>query len=332
VYKKYFILFYLLILLSPFLLVSCDDAGVQPPPSGTTQVVLNKVFKPLDIAVDGTYELFLITDSSYITYGKFNLDNNGNPVDLYGNSKPLVFPEIYKSKINSIVKAWLTIEPPEDTDTLPSASVLVAGNFINYEDSISASLNVNHTDALGSVGDVLLTGIRSRYMCYNKTMPDSGNCFKGLWFCDSTGTSYFQQGLDLTSNNGWTYQGWLVNKTSGAIYSMGKFSNPDIADMDAAGNCAGPAAGFNAPGQEWQLPGCADITNLQNSNFRIMVTIEPKFEIQGFSGSLKPFFFYPYFEHTIQPVGCAREGQLYNAFNFPDLGFPKIQVRIAKGT
>ena len=303
-------------------LQSCDDSGIEPSkiPKGTI-TLRQKNFKHLEANVDGVYELWLRLDNGGIltnySLGRFNINSNGEITDTSGGPVQLKYQgdtnKLYQSKL-----VFITVEPPGDYDPNPSTSVLLSGETSIVFDSIYANLTISGSEALGSVGQQLMTGVHTYYML-NTPTSTTGNCTRGVWFCDTLSNSYFPAGLQMFGT-GWVYEGWVKDKSNPQIpiyYSTGRFTNPYDVDFDGAGICAGSLTPYSKPGQDWVLPNCPsdkpEITNLSSYNYEILITLEPSFEQASTTAYNTPFFVNLFKQPVIFPQsGCKRRDYVLN--------------------
>ena len=161
-------------------------------------------------------------------------------------------------------------------------------------------------------------------MIYSITGDTINNCGKGVWFCFEDGSSGFPSaGLDLTGNPGWIFEGWMRNKVSGTINSIGRFNSPYHADLDGAGPCFAGGVPYDVPGQEFIDASCPDVGSFVNGNYEVFMTLEPRNETTGLN---QPFYKLYYQDNIVPAVGCKKHDNLFNRLNF--LGYPDVILRI----
>jgi hypothetical protein len=312
---------------------SCDDSGVTPPNLPTGEVTLSPVnLKTLNQANDGIYQLWAFFDSaapSWVSLGRFNINGSGGIVGESGGSMAFTFGAD-TLRMNKLTILLVSIEAPGANNPEPGPAHLIASaingsNF--YLDSISASLTMGDGNALGLPG-VILAG----------TIPDTGrdffyiaspstnnvNCSQGIWLGDDLGNNGAPHGLDLDPNGGWIYRMWILDNITGNYTSCGLFSSFYGPDNDSAGPCRGAIDTFyNAPGQDFIQSGngCTSISNLNDLNHGVFVTLEPKARLNA----TQPFFITAYIQSRISG-GCNMHqmGKQYASL------LPHGRVRISK--
>ncbi len=173
------------------------------------------------------YEGWAIIDGAPVSTGKFNVDSEGNLVDLEGN----VIENgefVTDSDLGSATDIVLTIEPEGDIDAIPAASKYLGGSLNNGSADLStqhpATLNSDYTDAEGS------------YILATPTNGADSDENSGIWFLDPTQNALVLEveGLEPLAN-GFHYEGWAI--VDGAPLSTGKFNIADdgeIIDLDGA--------------------------------------------------------------------------------------------------
>jgi len=216
-----------------------ENSGIwflNPP---TTTFALN--FTGLNPLLNGYhYEGWAIVSGSPVSTGKFNLDANGNIVDLNGTE--ITNGEFVVGGDLSTATAFvLTIEPAGDMDDIPSLTHYVAGDISGG----SASLTVGHASALG---DDFLSST-GNYILATPTNGPGTDENSGIWFLDiSSGTP--EQGLFLpTLPAGWKYEGWTV--IDGLPVSTGTFTS--TTDFDEADPYSSTMPGPPFPGEDFLL-------------------------------------------------------------------------------
>jgi hypothetical protein len=295
-----------------------------------------KNLKHIDIYNQGVFELWLRLDTAGnatdYSLGRFNINQNGDITDSTGG--PAQFN--YQGDTNKLYQAthsFITVEPPGDYNSEPSNSVLLSGGILFKFDSMYTNMTISGSLALGSAGQVLLSGQNTFYMMNTPTSGPS-DCLRGMWFCDTLGNSYFPTGLQIFSS-GWVYEGWVVDKSdpdNRIYYTTGRFSNPYGPDYDGAGECAGINPPHTGPGQDWVLPDCPQgkppITDLSNLNYEILITLEPAFEEQSTTAYENPFFITLFKQTAIFPqTACKSKNFILNQY----LTFPSASVKIRYG-
>lgn len=326
--KKYFILF--LIFSLSIIYFSCDDSGVNvfAIHRGTMSLTITN-FKPLNKDVDGLYEAWLRFDTSptyhyYYSFGLFNVDASGNPVDSTGH--PITFKYTGDTTLlYQVTHCLITVEGPGRSGYFGYGPCLLDVVLNKYTDSLAGNLTIGGPQALDAVGRALLadpSGGWYTLMSLTSNNP-SQDCTKGAWLCGSTGDSALPTLGKLPDNSSWIFEGWIADTQSAGgpyYYSMGRFRDPRHADNDGVGPCAGPntSNAYDRPGQEWIQPNCPTgkptIFNLSSGIYQIYVTLEPAGEQIGSQAINTPFPF-QLFRQTFLDAGCNRTDNLFNPQN-----------------
>lgn len=317
----YYILAILVITGSVFY-YGCNDSGKIPEEekAGLVSIRQNIKLLPLDPTTEGYYNLFLgLTDSlgnpRVIHLGRFNVTAAGSIVDENGNPKELTVPANDTIDIERSLYAVISIDI--SPVVFPGPTRIVAGPITAYRDSVTARLLMNDTAAVGSPVNSLLSTNSVLYII-NAPTGNSGDCSKGVWFCRENGNSSWNLGSALTPGMGWIYQGFLRNRSTGELFSTGRFYDPEQADFDGAGSCAdtlGPA--YTHPGQDWVKPGCSTVSRIDDGNHEIFITIQP----ESRSETLPPFAYKIYMQNNIIfNLGCNRIDNVFTQRqNVPDV-------------
>jgi hypothetical protein len=335
--KKYKSIILLLAILLSLIYLACDDSGVGPStiPAGTISLRQSN-FKQLNNSVEGFYQLWLRLDTAGMIFdyslGKFNIGGSGEITNTNGGAMEFVFSGD-TNKLHQATVAYITLEPPNDSNPAPSSSILVSGPTTVSVDSVYATMTIGGGLALGSAGQQLLNGANAGFSFAAPTAGYS-HCWEGIWFCDTTSShnTFFPSGIRLFSG-GWYYQGWVVDNSNPGdpvYYSTGRFTNPYGPDFDGAGPCAGTFPPYQKPGQDWILSVCPSgtprISETNKANYGVFITIEPSFEQSGSQAFQKPFlkiYDIPY----IQPwVHCGTSAYLISQRG----AFPSARVRITR--
>ncbi|HEY3250087.1 MAG TPA: hypothetical protein VGK25_03110 [Ignavibacteria bacterium] len=292
------------------MLNSCDDAGQNPVFVPKGRITFSHAnLKQLNPAIDGLYTLWLKLDSSgtpvWYSLGQFNIGPFGEVLDPYGN--PMIFTfGGDTSSLDYATKSTVTVGND------PEKSVLIGASLTVYPDSITGSYWIADELALGDpFGTAVYNGHYGKYTLQSPT-DNNANCLKGLWLCDTLGNNVWPDVPDLPAGKGWVMEGWLNDESTNSFYSMGRFYSFNSADNDGAGPCKGPNGnGFNKPGQDWVQPNCTSpsISNLNNGNYGVFISLEP--ESEGFSGNGSPFPF-KLFYHADIGTGCKAFNWVYS--------------------
>lgn len=342
------ILIVLLIIFSIISLVpiSCDDSGVIANNSKLTagRIGLEQQGLKHLASFEGIYYLWLKQDSVdansqhhtlWYNLGRFDISATGDIIDSNGNA--MVFN--YSGDTNYLPRstdALITIETPGTFGpVIPGPVHLISVQFDHPHDSLGGIMKLSGRLALGSVGQTLgsrKTPINQRaWVKYTLQAPTSAiqsDCRKGLWFCDTGGTSYFPTGMQLNGSEGWYYEAWVTdtsNPSNPFYYSMGRFLDPYHRDFDSAGACRGPnGPGWDKPGQDWiqgNCPAGKPSIDFYNHVHGVMITLEPVFKPQG----EYPFYLKLFWQASIV-ISCGQTDPYLT--NQAD-NFPEVYIRIA---
>lgn len=321
---KYLLIFF--VMASSVLYYSCDDSGIIPQESTAGIITFNQILKlpTLDPPNDGFYCLWiLLTDTSnaprILNLGTFNVLPNGSAVDI--NGEPITFTMIPADTVDLGRAVYSVVTVQKDQFVTPSNTVILGGPFTVTNDSVTAELRFNDPLALGTVGDTLIQRRHRGYMI-NTPSNSGANCEKGIWFATPSGESTLPE-VQLNSGGGWQFRGWLRNKITNETFSTGVFFDPRAADLDGAGPCSGSEQGYNAPGQDWVQPGCANIVNIYDGNHEVFIVLEPR----GRTDVLPPFNLKLYWQSIIvSSLGCNRFDNLFSQSEL----LPKARIRITR--
>jgi len=252
---------------------SCDDSGTATHNDNVTFSYSG--LKSLNQSTDGIYEAWIYFGSPYnwyISCGKFNLNSTGQVVDSIGN--PVTLKLKYRPyDFNTAQFSLITIDPPNYYDSTPPPLRLLGGDVTYSSDYLTASLNMQHKQALDSIGRSFTSAV-ARYVLYTPTDTTKARWFDGIWFSDTSGNGGFV-GLSSIPQNatGWKYSAW-IDSSSVKWERIGRFFNVYAADDDGAGPYAGPLAGYSYPGQDY-LYNNQPIFDLRGGWYTIHVCLEP---------------------------------------------------------
>ena len=209
------------------------------------------------------YEGWAIIDGAAKTTGKFNIDTNGDIVDMAG--AVIANGEFDTGMdLTDATNIVISIEPDGDTDEIPSGTKFMAGEVSGH----MADLDVSATQALGN--DFM--GAMGKYILATPTTTDTMDELSGVWFLDLSGGSP-AVGLTLpTLPSGWKYEGWAV--IDGTPVTSGTFTMVDVAD-DAA-PYSGAGAGPPFPGEDFVMNAPTGMTFPTDlSGGTMVISIEP---------------------------------------------------------
>ena len=246
------------------MMTSCTEAS-------NDTATLNLSFNGLEnLGADYAYEGWVIVDGEPITTGVFTVNDAGQ---LSANSF-----EIAAETLENASTFVLTIEPSPDSDPMPSATHVVAGDF----SSDAASLTVGHDAALA-------TDFNDAAGKYIVATPTDGNGDideeSGIWFLDNSSGSPVA-GLELPElPSGWIYEGWVV--FNGTPVSTGTFRT--ATESDGLSIYSGTAGGPPFPGEDFLTNAPAGLTFptsvLGNT---VVISVEPFPDNSSNPFALKP--------------------------------------------
>lgn len=249
-----------------FLLLGCNDTGLEFQPAGSSIVEIG--FQGLPALEGGlNYQAWVIqfSNGSYwgAPLGIFNLDQNGNLVDpatdgpITGEFEANLYPaEVYGVQVS--------IELSDTVVKRPSGTFLLGGPV----EGRTGKLSVGHW--LGMA--VNFEPMEGLYLLMTPSDEDPSNERSGLWFADNS-TGGVLPGLFLPeAPDGWDYEGWVVSGTD--TLSTGKFANPNIADTtDLHGGLTGSPP---VPGQDFLYDPPQGISfPLDLGGGSVFITMEP---------------------------------------------------------
>lgn len=210
------------------------------------------------------YEGWTIIDGAPFSTGKFNVDGNGDLVDLMGNviTDGKFVTSLDLSQASDFV---LTIEPDGDTDALPAGTKYLAGNL----DNGVADLDVNHPATLADD----FSAAAGKYILATPTNGAATDENSGIWFLDPGNNALELSVADFDPlTDGFHYEGWAI--VGGAPVTTGKFNidgSGQIVDLD--GNLV-PHGRFPVP---------TDISTASD----IVITIEPDGDVDTVPAATK---------------------------------------------
>ena len=187
------------------------------------------------------YEGWAIIDGSPVSTGKFNVDADGNLIEL--NGKAIVNAEFDVGRdLNDAMAIALTIEPPGDTNSTPSGVKYLVGD-VSRQSAAAADLSVSHSAALGND----FTGAAGSFILATPTNGADTDETSGIWYIDlSSGGP--TPGLQLPPlPPSFEYEGWVI--IDGTPVSTGKFR--DVAAADSGNPFSGPEPGKPFPGEDF---------------------------------------------------------------------------------
>lgn len=239
--------------------------------------ILRLSFNGLDPLTNGFhYEGWAVIGGSAETTGKFNVGATGAIVDLNGSA--IANGEFDTGLDLEIASTFiLTIEPNGDTDSVPSSTHIVSGDFSGG----IANLKIGHGSSLGDD----FTGATGVYILATPTNGADSDENSGIWFLDPSGAA-FVAGLTLpTLPAGWLYEGWAV--INGTPVTSGTFAS--VSGVDDDDPFSGVEAGPPFPGEDYLVNAPAGLsfpTDL--AGMTAVISIEPSPDSDPGPFTLKP--------------------------------------------
>ena len=327
-YKNYLFLFLLLAAFGG----SCDDDSTTPQQNVIEFSYQN--LKPLDQNSEGVYEAWLSVetsfdhdDAAYRSLGRFNISGSGSIVDTSGNPFTLKLNRI--SNINATEDALITIEPPGDNDTLPGNIKMLGAAKSLQGSALVFNMVMSYHEILNGVA-AQFPNAAAKYLLSAPSTGDTAQFNKGVWFAQNTnGTS---PGLTLSTvpdTMDWTYQAWVIDTRDSInrIYNIGRFDASNERDDNHQCEQNPPVQIWNVPGHDWILANCPagipQITDLNNGFYKLMITLEPRFE-QG-TALQKPFFIRLFYGN----LGPGIYGEILDLANVSAAYLPSAVIRLS---
>ena len=190
---------------------------------------------------------------------------DGAPVST-GTFTSVTFPQSFTvntAQLNSATTFVLSIEPLVDSDPLPAATKILAGDFSGN----SASVNSN-----GVVGDFSnASGMFFLRTPTDETGTNNGNDENGVWF-GTPGMPPIANFVLPTLPEGWIYEGWVVGD-SGPL-STGTFTN--FSTVDDAAPFSGVNPGPPIPGEDFFMNApVGEMFPLDVRGRTVVISVEP---------------------------------------------------------
>lgn len=289
-----------LIFFTAVIMYSCGDSAVEiPKNSGTLATTL---LKPLDKNIEGVYGLWVSIetpidhgDDAYISLGRFNVTVSGALVDTSATQNAFSVNLSVIADINTIGDALVTIEPPGDNDTIPSNIRILGGPKSNQGGVLVFDLTMDYDEILGSIA-AQFPNDSAKCVLAAPTTGDTNQYFRGLWFSKNSRSPVAGLTLPFIIDTlDWTYQAWVFDRRNTSwIYNIGRFNARGEQSQISPNSCRQnpPDTLWQVPGEDWIQPNCPglipDIADLRNTDYDIVITLEPRFE-QGAALS-KPFY------------------------------------------
>lgn len=216
-----------------FALTRSDDSTneSQSTTDSTSKAVedfpINLELSNLQPLNSGAYEGWVVRDGAKHSFGRFNMDADG------GINGDLALSDVVPANGDTIA---ISIEPENDTDPEPSATIVLAGEITGGVASLEFPVDVSE--------------FAGKYIIATPTTSTTDDETAGVWFT-TTGSD---AGFDIpVAPAGWIYEGWTV--FDGKPITTGQFSDPSKADL---------FSGFSGSGDFPAKPGEDFIHNLPN--------------------------------------------------------------------
>jgi hypothetical protein len=274
-----------MVLLAAGLSSGCSDSdpGSSPAPSEDVQLTFPGLYPHAE--GNGVFELWIsfaegrtaLRHSAAASAGRFRIGDTGALVSA-ATGAPMVFqvsPESGAAPLEDdgsvawqlALDAFITFEPSDDPNLDdPNLPGLIGGEFLNGV----ATMGVLHADAL----NVDFSSAAGSFHLATPTTSSDTDEVEGVWFAQPLGGA---PSLTLPAPPpGWAYEGWLSLGFYGNV-SLGRFTNPLVADFDGAGPTPGPLPGYPYPGSDF--PTTAVGIDLRPGS--VFVTLEPPAEADG---------------------------------------------------
>jgi hypothetical protein len=236
-----------------------DDGGTQPGPSdGPNRIVLS--LENFGDPAPYHYALWALDGGAASLVTRFTV-LDGAPVSLAG----LPIASIEQTEALGAADALLITLESDTLQNAPGSYRAFAGAVAENE----ALLVLSDASALG----VSFQAIAGTFLFDTPTTATVADCGRGVWWTDGAGAA----GLVLpTLGSGWAYEGWAIDRDTGALYSTGRFKSPSGADGDGAGATAGGGEGYAFPGQDFvSAAGSVPVLEVDDGSFGLAVTLEP---------------------------------------------------------
>lgn len=242
---------------------SDDDSNATPaPPTADLSV---KIVGLETLTADAKYEGWIIVDDKPVSTGKFS-----------STSADQTF-KVDEAQLKNATQFVLTVEPPGDTDDVPSDFKLLSGDF----NGTTAQVNVKEM-----IGD--FSSVSGKFIMATPTDTTTDNDQNGIWFMDPSGSTTIA-GLTLPAlKQGWKYEGWVIIKDKPV--STGTFSTVSGVDDSSpySGNQMSPAF----PGEDFLSNAPTPLSFPEDGDVRekdVVISVEPDPDYD----KATPFFFKP---------------------------------------
>ncbi len=212
----------------------------------TSSLPFNLNLTNLAPLTQGVYEGWVVRGDDKTSFGRFNTTESGGIVG------DLSLESLTVQDGDTIA---ISIEPDNDVDPGPSATIVLAGMVENGSASLAFPVDIS--------------GFAGQYILATPTTATTDDETAGLWFT-LTGS---ETSLDIpVAPDGWIYEGWVV--VDGVPYTTGQFADPARADM--FDGFSGPDSAPDKPGEDYIVNLPAGITApLDLRGGTVVVSIEP---------------------------------------------------------
>ncbi|MFH1749473.1 MAG: hypothetical protein ABH837_01065 [bacterium] len=226
-----------------------------------------------------SYELWQVDRNHKISLGKFNINEQGQIIDLYNLViEDSEFDLVLTDTDTDIIQGFqISIELNPDDNLDCSPTIIVSGK-INQKKETELQYIINLEGTKGSF--ILSTPTDgSRYTNENA----------GIWFVYEVKNNQIPS-LDLpVLPEGWVYESWIFYENN--FISMGKFSDPGVADATA--EFSGKKNSPTFPGEDFLHRPTTDYfldlpLELNNGSTQVFISVEPDVDGSDPTGS-NPF-------------------------------------------
>lgn len=193
------------------------------------------------------YEGWILGSGGVTSTGRFNVEGDGIvAVDADGEvlaslSDSDTASFAVQEPMDSVTAFVLTIEPNGDSDPGPSTVHFLEGSLNN-------GIGVAKLQEAGAIGVSFLEATGQYLLATPSNGPATHN--QGIWYVAGGAPA-----LNLPElNQGFTYEGWIVDTSTGEAISTGTFDAVNLADSDGGGSSAGPNPTPAFPGQDFINP------------------------------------------------------------------------------
>lgn len=261
----------------------CDSGGsggTADPLFTQIQLDVNEL-PPLEGSYN--YRAWAVLPTRFIGSDLFNFTDEAQYINSTGQFVSNTFT--FGDDISDAVQVYISIEDKDGSSDVPSSTVVLAGDIVNFE----ANLTASHPDALGQDID---TG-SGVFSLLTPSDTDDTNETEGVWFVESISAGNWTTGLSLpTLPDGWLFEGWV--EVADTTLSTGRFDSATGADMNSPYMTDLVSEFIDYPGEDFLMDPPVGVTFPPDfSNARVYVTVEPSpdgdpapFDIEVLSGTV----------------------------------------------